>query len=127
MAKPSEFAKQQIASLRKQISELQARIVDIQRSNEKPRTHNLKLQDLDGNQLQIVHHGTWFAVEQTGKSEYVALTPADAYSLAEFLLRRIGPKSYCSGVIPGTLIACGEGGNYCSQTCMDELGQVELK
>jgi len=25
----------------------------------------------------------------------------------------------CTGVIPGTFIACGEGGNYCSATCRE--------
>ena len=26
--------------------------------------------------------------------------------------------NHCTGVIPGTFIACGEGGNYCSEECM---------
>jgi len=30
--------------------------------------------------------------------------------------RRMQPEE-CSGVIPGTFIACGEGGNYCSAEC----------
>lgn len=27
-------------------------------------------------------------------------------------------NKYCTGVIPDTFIACGEGGNYCSESCM---------
>jgi hypothetical protein len=33
-------------------------------------------------------------------------------------LRRMVPNPNCHGVIPGTFIACGEGGNFCSDDCL---------
>jgi len=32
---------------------------------------------------------------------------------------------YCTGTIPGTFIACGEAGNYCSDPCMNSASQVD--
>lgn len=28
-------------------------------------------------------------------------------------------RAECNGVIPGTFVACGEAGNYCSERCLE--------
>lgn len=35
-------------------------------------------------------------------------------------MQEIVEVKVCCGVIPGTFIACGEGGNFCSERCEKE-------
>jgi len=73
------------------------------------------------------HPHTWHAL-----TELAFLVAMDEYNIGpdDFFAwkaqRAVVVESLCAGVIPGTFMACGEGGHYCSDRCWQAAGSPPL-